>query len=151
LSIKNRISVCGLAQIVRTIVMSVGVITFYSLPTYAQDKPELPSLPNEVTMDILIRTTILTLNNANLSGNYSVLKDLGAPGFQLTNSSAKLAMSFTELRGRKVDLSPIIAFRPNLVKKPEILDNGLLRLTGYIPTKPEQVNFDLAYQLVGNR
>ncbi|MGI9351039.1 MAG: hypothetical protein ACR2O3_05710 [Rhizobiaceae bacterium] len=91
------------------------------------------------------------MNNANVTGNYTVLRDLGAPNFQFSNSAAKLTMSFTELRARKIDLSSIILINPKLVRKPEILDNGLLRLTGFIPTQPEQINFDFLFQAVGNR
>ena len=31
------------------------------------------------------------------------------------------------------------------------MDNGLLRLSGFFPSRPEQVNFDLAFQPVGGR
>jgi hypothetical protein len=38
---------------------------------------------------ILIRSTILALDQANKTGNYTVLRDLGAPGFQ-ANTAARL-------------------------------------------------------------
>lgn len=139
------------------LVFAVAVISVFilllSLPAFAQQQqqPQKPNLPNDTVMDLLIRSTLLALNNANVTGNYTVLRDLGAPNFQFSNSAAKLTMSFTELRARKIDLSAIILIKPRLVRKPEILENGLLRLTGFLPTQPEQVNFDLLYQAVGNR
>ena len=39
----------------------------------------------------LIRSTLLTLNDANRSGNYTVMHDLAAPGFREKNSAADLA------------------------------------------------------------
>jgi hypothetical protein len=37
---------------------------------------------------ILIRSTILALDQANKTGNYTVLRDLGAPGFQANTAAA---------------------------------------------------------------
>ena len=52
----------------------------------------------------LIRSTLLTLNDANRSGNYTVLRDLAAPDFQARNTAADLAQIFTDLRRRNFDL-----------------------------------------------
>ena len=52
----------------------------------------------------LVRSTLLTLNDANLSGNYSVLRDLAAPDFQARNTAADLAQTFSDLRRRNFDL-----------------------------------------------
>ena len=38
---------------------------------------------------ILIRSTLLAANHANLTGNYTVLRELGTPDFQQTNNSAR--------------------------------------------------------------
>jgi hypothetical protein len=46
----------------------------------------------------LIRSTLLTLNDANRSGNYTVLRDLAAPDFQARNTAADLSQSFSDLR-----------------------------------------------------
>ncbi|WP_370157515.1 hypothetical protein [Bradyrhizobium ottawaense] len=59
----------------------------------------LPSLP--VTLEqalYLIRSTLLTLNDANRTGNYTVLRDLAAPDFQARNTAADLALNFLDLR-----------------------------------------------------
>jgi hypothetical protein len=42
----------------------------------------------------LIRSTLLTLNDANRSGNYTVLRDLAAPDFQVRNTAADLSQIF---------------------------------------------------------
>jgi hypothetical protein len=39
-------------------------------------------------------------------------------------------------------------FDPKLVTAPSIDASGMLRLTGFIPTEPEQVLFDLAFESV---
>ena len=58
---------------------------------------------------------------------------------------------FADLRRRKIDLSPIAVVEPNLLSPVSVTDQGVLRITGFFPTKPEQVNFDLAFQPVGGQ
>ena len=96
----------------------------------------------------LIRSTMLTLNDANRSGNYTVLRDLAAPDFQARNTAADLAQSFSDLRRRKFDLYGAALLAPQLTAVPAIDEKGMLRLAGYIPTQPLQINFDLFFQAV---
>jgi hypothetical protein len=98
---------------------------------------------------MLIRTTLIALNQANQTGNYSVLRDLGTPQFQAMNSDARLGEIFGKLRARNVDMSPLVFFDPKLVRKPA-MEGGVLRLTGLIPTKPEQILFDMGFERVGD-
>jgi len=109
------------------------------------------SIPDGVALNILIRRTLLTLNDANLSGNYSVLRDLASPDFQKANDSAKLAGVFSKLRSRKIDMAPIVYFTPKVVRKPQLTKSGRLRLTGFVPTRPKQINFDMLFEKHGRR
>jgi hypothetical protein len=99
----------------------------------------------------LIRSTLLTLNDANRSGNYSVLRDLAAPGFQQKNNAADLALVFTDLRRRNFDLFAVALAAPQLAAAPARDDQGMLRLTGLFPTRPQQINFDLIFQDVAGQ
>lgn len=107
-----------------------------------------PALPDDYKIALLIKTTIIAVNQANKTGNYAVLRDLGAPGFQAGNTTAELAETFANQRKSKFDLSPILLFNPKLLEKPSIDDNGMLRVSGYFPTRPQQVNFDLAFAYI---
>jgi hypothetical protein len=109
-----------------------------------------PRLPDDYTLNMMIRSTIIAVNQANKSGNYSVLRDLGSPAFQRANSVAKLAEIFAAQRNAKLDFSPVLFFKPNLVAKPEVDTNGILRLTGFFPTQPVIISFDLAFEWVDN-
>jgi hypothetical protein len=120
-----------------------GAVEAKSLPSSG-----MPQLPDSPTMVALIRSSIIALNQANLTGNYSVLRDLSAPGFQQGNSFAQLSEAFAELRARQIDFAPVAVIDPRLFRSPAIDDRGRLRLTGYFPSQPEQVNFDLAFQIV---
>jgi hypothetical protein len=99
-------------------------------------------------LNILIRSSIIALNQATQTGNYTVLLDLAAPAFRASNSSARLMQIFANLRQRGLDLSPILFFTPKLVQQPMVNPNGILRLVGYFPTSPERVNFDLYFQSI---
>ena len=107
-----------------------------------------PPLPDAYKLNLLIRSSIIALNQANQTGNYTVLQDLAAPAFRASNNSVRLAQIFSALRQRQLDLTPVLFFTPKLIAQPQIAPNGLLRLAGYFPTAPERVNFDLIYQIV---
>ena len=116
-------------------------------------KPAAPAqaMPHGAALNILIRRVLLTINDANLANNYSVLRDLAAPGFQQVNDTKKLAEIFTNLRNSKIDFAPIVYFDPKLVRPPEFTKEGRLRLSGFMPTVPQQVNFDMLFESVAGR
>jgi hypothetical protein len=97
----------------------------------------------------LVRSALLTLNDANRSGNYTVLHDLAAPAFQARNSAADLAQSFADLRRRNFDLFGTALLTPQFTSEPSVDANGRMRLTGIFPTRPLQISFDLIFQSVG--
>src|SRR5581483_5705822 len=93
---------------------------------------------------ILVRSALLALDQANKTGNYTVLRDIGAPGFQI-NSAARLAEIFVKIRNDKVDLSGVAAIDPQLSLLPQIEANGMMHMAGFFPSVPSQVNFELLY------
>ncbi|HXH44670.1 MAG TPA: hypothetical protein VNK51_12585 [Bradyrhizobium sp.] len=93
---------------------------------------------------MLIRSTLLALDHANKTGNYTVLRDLGAPGFQV-NTAAKLAEIFAKQRSEKLDLSGVAVIDPQLSLLPQIEPNGQLHMAGFFPSVPSQVNFELLF------
>jgi hypothetical protein len=94
---------------------------------------------------ILVRSTLLALDQANKTGNYTVLRDLGAPGFQQANTAARLGDIFARQREDKLDLSGVAAIDPQLSLLPQIEANGLMRMAGFFPSIPAQVNFELLF------
>ena len=119
-------------------------------PIPADLGPRLP-MPSDAVIWMLIESAVIALHQANITGNYSVLHDMGAPAFQNANSPEKLAQIYGPLRARKLDLSPILLFQPKLFQKPEMNAEGMIRVTGFFPTKPERINFDLIFQPVNGR
>jgi hypothetical protein len=100
--------------------------------------------------EMLIKNALTAVNHGNLTGNYTVLRDLGGPAFRERNSDARLATIFQKLREQKSDLSPILVLQPVYTEQPAIDRAGELNLVGYFPTQPLQIQFRLAFQHVGN-
>lgn len=105
------------------------------------------ALPDGYKLNMMIRTAVIALNQANQTGNYTVLRDLGATSFRASNDASRLAEIFAALRKRQLDLSPVLFFLPKLVQPPQVNERGILRLVGYFETAPERINFDIYYVL----
>lgn len=99
---------------------------------------------------MLIRSSLLALDHANKTGNYTVLRDIGAPGFQ-SNTAAQLGEIFAKLRKDNLDLSGVAVIDPQLNLLPQIEANGLMHMAGFFPSVPTQVNFDLAFAPVNGQ
>jgi hypothetical protein len=95
---------------------------------------------------MLIRNSLAAVNHGMLTGNYTVLRDLGTEKFRGLHQAGDLATAFSPLRRRKVDLSPLLVTDPLLTHA--VLDEELGRLTfrGFFPTQPQQIEFDLTFQ-----
>jgi hypothetical protein len=114
-----------------------------------------PAAPKPAQIDrngviMLIRSTLLALDQANKTGNYTVLRDIGAPGFQ-SNTAAKLGDIFAKLRNDNLDLSGTAVIDPQLSLLPQIEASGLMHMTGFFPSVPAQVNFELMFAPVNGQ
>jgi hypothetical protein len=106
------------------------------------------AVPDSLVINKLIWSTMAALHHANVTGNYSVLRDLGAPSFQANNSAATLAGIFQALRAQQTDVSNTLLVAPNFDFAPAIVQGGLLRLRGNFPIRPYPIGFDLLFQVV---
>ena len=93
----------------------------------------------------LIRSTLIALHQANVTGNYTVLRDLGASVMQSANTAADLAARFADFRQKQISLAPAVLFDAILDDKPKLSTDGALRLVGHFPTKPQEIVFDLTF------
>lgn len=125
---------------------TAGLALALLAPGAAAQATDLPPPP---VLLALLRGTLSALNQANVTGNYSVLRDLGAPGFRDANSSAALADRFRMWRERKLDFAAVLLLDAELTRAPAIGPDGTLTISGRFPTAPLRVEFDVAYQPVG--
>ena len=117
--------------------------------TKASQKADKPHVAKAAGIDrngvlILVRSAMLALDQANKTGNYTVLRDLGAPGFQ-KNSAAQLGEIFASQRNDQLDLGGLAVLEPQLTMLPQIEPSGMLHMAGFFPSVPTQVNFELLY------
>jgi hypothetical protein len=80
-----------------------------------------------------------------------VLRDLAAPDFQARNTAPDLSQIFSDLRRRNFDLYGAALLTPQLTAAPALDAEKQLRLTGFFPTRPHQINFDFSFQVVGGQ
>jgi hypothetical protein len=117
-------------------------------------KPSQPQvvMPDAEKIVLLLRNTLITLNDALQTGNFTVLRDAAAPGFREANSAAKLSRIFANLNDQGIDLSPVSVITPQLAEAPRLdPEKGMLHLKGYFPGQPVQINFEVLYQAVNGR
>jgi len=132
--------------------MFVAVMAAITSAGHAEARAQAPK-PAQIDRNgvlILIRSSLLALDQANKTGNYTVLRDIGAPGFQ-SNTAARLGEIFAKLRNDNLDLSGVAVIDPQLNLLPQIEANGLMHMAGFFPSVPTQVNFDLAFAPVNGQ
>ncbi len=107
--------------------------------------------PDIQTVYKLVWSTLAAVDHGNITGNYSVVRDLGAAGFQANNNAATLAGVFQTLRTQRVDLSNTLLVSPVFDFAPTIVQGGLLRVRGRFALRPTAVAFDLLYAYAAGR
>jgi hypothetical protein len=107
------------------------------------------NVPDSQALAKLVWSTMAALDQANQTGNYSVLRDLGAPGFQTANSAATLGGIFQSLRAQRIDLGNTLLVVP--IYQAGIVQNNLLRIRGSFPMRPSAIGFDLLFENIGGQ
>lgn len=95
----------------------------------------------------MLRGTLLAVDHGIKTGNYTVLRDLGATSFRKANSAAKLAQIFGNLSSQGLDLLATAVVDPNFTKPPIITPERMIYLTGIFPIQPRPVAFEILLEL----
>ena len=123
-----------------------------AVPQPSQPQQTAPTPPPDaLTAAKLVWTTMAAVDHANQTGNYSVLRDLGAPSFQANNNAATLAGIFQNIRTQRLDLSNTLIVAPTYEIPPTVLQGNVLRIRGVFPLRPVGIAFDLLFQPVAGR
>jgi hypothetical protein len=105
----------------------------------AQSQP----LPTPLVEEVMVKTSLLTLNDANLTGNYAVMHARMAKAFRDKFGTDTLKQAFQAFAGKHIDIvaaSPIVP-----VSEARIDGNGALQLRGYFETTPSRLSYALDY------
>ncbi len=103
------------------------------------------SVPSPTLQEILIKTSLLTFNDANLTGNYSVMHAKLAKLFRDKITPDRLKVAFKGFSSKKIDIALIAAMPPVETGEPSIDEHGALVLRGYFNTKPSRVTYELYF------
>ena len=124
--------------------MSAAVIA--SALTVAPAQAQL-KLPDQSRQETLIKTTLLTFNDANVTGNYLVLHAKTAKPFRDQFTPARIKEIFKEFAEKHIDFDIIAAKTPVVTQQPKIDEEGRLIFLGYFDTTPSHVYYELHYIL----
>src|SRR3954451_23191219 len=97
----------------RGVTLALLLASAASLAWAAEQPATKPAQIDRNGVLILIRSTLIALDQGNKTGNYTVLRDLRAPGFQ-ANTAARLAEIFATQRKDNIDLSGVAVLDPQL-------------------------------------
>ena len=106
-------------------------------PSFAQ------KAPSTEVQEALIKVSLITFNDANVTGNYTVLHAKLSKPFRDQFPPEKLKETFKALAN--VDFDIIAAKPPVAVEPARVDDYGRLLLRGYFDTQPNRVNYDLGF------
>ena len=109
------------------------------------------TIPDENELLVLIRTSLLTLNDAILTDNFTVLRDRISPTVRAQNTSGRLSQIFSPLTAQRLNLSAVAILSPELTKAPSIDADNRLHVSGFYPGDGIQTNFDLTFEMVRRR
>jgi hypothetical protein len=109
-------------------------------PAAAENKVPSPQL-----QEMLIKGALMTLNDANLTGNYSVLHARLSKPFRDQFTPEKLKEVFKSFADQKADWAVITTLRPVPAADSSIDKRGALQMRGYFDSTPSRVNYDLDF------
>jgi hypothetical protein len=106
--------------------------------------PNLP-VPDQRTALKMLYGIMAAVDQANRTGNYTVLRDLGTPGFQSSNNSAALSAIFAGLRDPQIDIAETLMATPIWEISPRLTAPTVMRMRGTFPLRPRPIAFDLLF------
>lgn len=120
----------------------IALVSILSCSAAHGERAQTPANIDKNGVLILVKSTLIALDQSNKTGNYTVLRDLGSSGFK-TNTAARLGQIFANQS--QLDLSGVIVIDPQLTTLPQIESNGMMRIAGYFPSVPRQINFEMLF------
>lgn len=102
-------------------------------------------VPNAMEQEVLIKASLLTLNDANVTGNYAILHAKLSKPFRDQFSADRLKQSFKEFAEKKADWEAIVAMPPVPTTKSHIDKDGALILRGYFDAGSRHVVYELDF------
>jgi hypothetical protein len=104
------------------------------------------SAPDAAGQKILVKSTLLSFNDANVTGLYDVFLAKCAAPFRDQFTPEKLSAAFKEFRDKHINIgAPVVSQEPIYSSPAKVDDKGILLVEGYFDTKPKNLVFVLKF------
>jgi len=124
----------------KTIVRGGLLWLLLAMPAWAQNQVPAPK-----PLEALVKATLMTLNDANLTGDYRVFHARLSGPFRQQFTPERLKQSFREFSDKNVDIDIVCALAPVWEQPPFVDPEGKLVLRGLFPTEPTRVSFEMDF------
>ncbi len=103
------------------------------------------ALPTPTEQEVLVKATLLTFNDANVTGNYTVLNAKLSKPFRDQFDAEKLKAGFKDFADKHIDFD-VIAAKPIIPAGDAQIDSkGVLELDGSFDTTPKKIKYKLKF------
>lgn len=102
-------------------------------------------VPIPMIQEALIKSTLMTFNDANVTGNYDVLHAKLSKPFRDQFPPERLKEAFKAFADNHVDFKIVAAKTPIAKEEPTVSDKGVLSLYGHFDTTPSHVYYELEF------
>jgi len=102
-------------------------------------------VPSERALETLVKTSLLSFNDANITGNYTIFHAKLSKPFREQFPPERLKETFKEFSDKRIDIDLVAAYGPSYTAPPAIDAEGKLVVKGFFPTEPVRVNFELDF------
>jgi hypothetical protein len=120
----------------------LGIMALLLLPVAGSAQTKVPS---ERGLEALVKATLLSFNDAVVTGNYAVFHAKLSKPFREQYPPERLERTFRDFSKKHLDFDVIAALKPDYDPPPRVDDNGKLLVKGWFPTEPMRVYFNLEF------
>ena len=110
------------------------------MPAYAEN-----TVPSPQLQEALIKSSLLTFNDANLTGNYAVMHAKMAKLFRDQFTPDKMKQAFKGFADQNIELRSIVLKPPVATTATTIDKRGALVMRGYFDTAPSRVIYEIDF------
>ena len=128
-----------MAKAVTTVIALLAALAWSTMAS-AQNK-----VPTERALEALVKVTLLSFNDANITGNYTVFHAKLSKPFRQQFSPERLAETFKDFARKDIDFDIIAAYKPVYDPPAKVDKDGRLLVQGHFATEPTRVVYDLEF------
>jgi hypothetical protein len=124
----------------RALAGGMALLFLHAMPARAAD-----TVPSATMQEILIKTSILTLNDAIVTGNFTVVHAKAAKVLREELGPDRIKQAFESFAEQKIDMSAISAATPVATAPAQIDDRGALLLRGRFDVGRSRLAYELHF------